>query len=274
MKKKVSKIDYSKAMLPRTRKAQFGDCFKMNYILILKCGLMLLLFFAPVIAYGFFMDFYYVSLMQHSTEEVEQTKMIFNYLLNGGILLFSLIAVIGITGVIQVLRNLIWGEGIYFGSDFAIGIRRNAGKNVLFAFIFSLFYALAYFVYSLFPETLISLFGLIIFALILLPIYLWIVLLNNTYDSKWTGLVRNGLFFYVKTIGWSILGVVMVLLPIGLVFIPFTLVWLKYILLVLFVVFVYPIVILIMVLYSTSKFDAYINKDNYSNYYLRGLNHD
>ena len=93
------------------------------------------------------------------------------------------------------------------------------------------------------------------------------------YESKWTGLVRNGLFFYVRTIGWSILGIAMLLALVGLIFIPFELVWVKYIILVAYVIFLLPIILLGFVLFCTSKFDEYINKENYPEYYLRGLNH-
>ena len=274
MKKKVSKIDYSKAMLPRTRIAQLGDCFKMNYSVLLKCGLMLLVFFTPLVGFSFFMDFYYVSLMSHSTEEVKQTILIYNWIYQGGLILTSYIAILGLSGVIHVLRNLIWGEGIFFKEDFGEGIKNNAGKDIIFAVIFSLFYAAAYVVYSLFPSTIISWFGLFLFALVFLPIYFWIMFLNNTYDSKFGQLLKNGLFFYIRTIGWTLLGILMPLSLVALYFIQFYLVWLKYILLVLIIIFVYPIIILIMTLYTTSKFDVYINKDNYKDYYLRGLNHD
>ena len=244
MKKKVSKIDYSKAMLPRTRIAQLGDCFKMNYSVLLKCGLMLLVFFTPLVGFSFFMDFYYVSLMSHSTEEVKQTILIYNWIYQGGLILTSYIAILGLSGVIHVLRNLIWGEGIFFKEDFGEGIKNNAGI------------------------------GLFLFALVFLPIYFWIMFLNNTYDSKFGQLLKNGLFFYIRTIGWTLLGILMPLSLVALYFIQFYLVWLKYILLVLIIIFVYPIIILIMTLYTTSKFDVYINKDNYKDYYLRGLNHD
>lgn len=274
MKKRVSKIDYSKASLPRTRKAQFLDCFKMNYLLILKCGLMLLLFFSPLIGFAIFADFFCVSLMANATQEIEQTQLTYEYLLNIGLILFSLVALVGITGVIHVLRSFIWGEGVFFGSDFARGVKQNGGKNIVFALIFSVFYALAFFVFSLFPDAIVSFLPIAIFALIFLPIYFWIILLNNVYDSKWTGLVRNGLFFYVRTIGWSILGILMLISLVGLLFIPFALLWLKYIILIMYVIFVLPIALLIMVLFTTAKFDEYINKDNYPDYYLRGLNHD
>lgn len=274
MKKKVSQIDYSKAMLPRTRKAQFGDCFKMNYSVLLKCGLMLLVFFTPLVGFSFFMDFYYVSLMSHTAEEVKQTILVYKWILNGGLILTSYIALLGFSGVIHVLRNLIWGEGIFFKEDFAEGIKQNAGKNTLFAVIFSIFYAGAYVVYSLFPTLIVSWFGLILFALVFLPIYFWIMFLNNTYDSKFGQLLKNSLFFYARTIGWSLVGILMPLVLLGLYFIPFYLVWLKYIILVLFIVFVFPIIVLIMNLYATSRFDVYINKENYPDYFMRGLNHD
>lgn len=257
-------------MLPRTRRAQFLDCFKMNYIVLLKCGLMLLLFFAPLIIFSMFMDLFFDSLMAHAIEEIEQTKMIFYYLYNGGLILLSLIAIMGLTGIIHVLRNLIWGEGIFFKDDFSSGIKQNISKNLIFGVIFGLFYGLAFFVYYLFRDNFISLFGILLFALVFLPIYFWIMLLNNTYNSRVGGLLRNGLYFYTKNIGWSLLGILMPLSLVGLLFIPF--VWLKYIALVLVVVFVYPIMVLIMVLYSTAKFDASINKDQYPDYYLRGLN--
>lgn len=274
MKKKVSKIDYSKAMLPRTRKAQLGDVFKMNYVILLKCGLMLLVFFTPLVGFSFFMDFYYASLLSHATEEVEQTILIYKYILNGGLILTSFIALLGFSGVVHVLRNLIWGEGIFFKEDFADGIKQNAGKNIAFAAIFSVFYAGAYVVYSLFPTMIVSWFGLFLFALVFLPIYFWIMFLNNTYDSKFGVILKNGLFFYVRTIGWSIVGILMPLSLLSLYFVPFYLVWLKYLLLVLFIVFLFPIIVLIMNLYTTSRFDVYINKENYPDYYLRGLNHD
>ncbi len=274
MRRKVSKIDYSKASLPRSRKVQFFDCFKMNYLLIFKCGLMLLLFFVPMIAFSFFADFYYVSLMSNAVEEIEQTQLVYDYLLNIGLILFSFIALIGITGVIYVLRNFIWGEGIFFASDFARGIKQNGGKNIAFAAIFSLFYALAFFIFSLFPDAIISLIPIIIFAFIFLPVYFWIILLNNFYSSKWKDLFRNGLFFFIRTIGWSLLGSLMLILLVGLLFIPFEFIWIKYIVLIAYIVFLLPIILLVMVLYSTSIFDEYINKDNYLDYYLRGLNHD
>lgn len=274
MKRKASQFDYQRASLPRTRKVQFLDCFKMNYRLILKCGLMLLIFFAPMILFSVFADLYYVSLMSQSKEEIEQTQLLYNYLLNVGLILLSLVAIIGITGVIHVLRNFIWGEGIYFRDDFLTGIKQNYGKNVIFATTFAIFYALSYFIYSLFPDAIVSLLPIIMFALIFLPVFFWIILLNNLYSSKWTGLLRNGFYFYIKTIGWSLLGILMPLTLLGLLFIPFELIWLKYIILIAFIVFAFPIILLIMVLYSTSVFDNAINKDNYPDYYLRGLNHD
>ena len=283
MKKKVNHIDYSKASLPRTRRVQFGDCFKMNYLLILKCGLMLLLFFSPLIGFSIFADLYYVSLVSNSTEAIKETILIYDYLLNLGFILLSLVAIVGITGVIYVLRNFIWGEGIFFGSDFARGIKQNAGKNTLFAVVFGIFYALAFFVYSVFPDAIVSLLPLLLFILIFLPVFLWIILLNNFYESKWTSLVRNGLFFYVRNIGWSILGILMLIFSIGWLFIPYELLlsiipfeiaWLKYVISVVGIVFLLPITLLAVVLFSTAKFDENINKDNYLDYYLRGLNHD
>lgn len=244
----------------------------MNYTTILKCGLFLVIFFTPLIGFSFFMDFYYVSLMTNATEEIEQTKLVFHYIFNIGLVLFTLVALLGISGVFRVLRNLIWGEGLFFKDDFTSGIKQNFKKNTAFAAIFSVFYLLAYFVYSILPESAIAYFGLVMFALIFVPIYFWMMLLNNTYNSTWFGLLKNGMFFYIKTIGWSLLAAVIIVSPVCLIFIPMEFVWAKYIALILIIVFVFPIIFLIMILYSTSKFDLLINKDNYPDFYCRGLN--
>lgn len=274
MKQKVSKVDYSKAMLPRTRRAQFFDCFKMNYALLLKCGLILLLFALPLIAFCLFMDFYYVSLLSHTEEAVEQTLLLFFYFYNLGVVILLLPIVVGASGVIHILRNFIWEEGIFFFKDLGDGIKENAIKNILFSIIFGVLYLLSYFVRSIVVLPIISFFPLALFALIFFPVFLWILFLNNTYSSKFGALFRNGIFFYMKSIGWSILVAFVALALVALVFIPFSFVWLKYIFIVLFFVFILPIIVLIMTLYSISKFDEYINKENYKDFYLKGLNHD
>ena len=274
MKPRANKIDYSKAMLPRTRKEQFKDCFRMNYMVLLKCGLFLFLFFVPMLAYSLFMDFYYMALMAHSTQEVEQTRLLFFYILNSGIVVLSLPVIVAISGITHVLRNLIWGEGIFFASDFGAGIKTNSPKNLIFGFIAGVIFFGSYFIISLFSGLFVAYIPLIIFAVIFFAVYFWMVFLNNTYSDKWTGLVRNGFYFYIKNVGWSILGMLMPLSIAALVFMPLSLIWLKYILLVLFIVFIFPIIFLIMTLFTTAKFDESINQEYYPDYYLRGLNHD
>ncbi len=274
MKLKASKIDYSKAMLPRTRRAQFLDCFRMNYMLLLKCGLMLFAFALPLIAFCLFMDFYYISIIEHATEAVEQTKLIFFYFYNGGVVILLLPIIVGACGVMHIYKNFIWQEGIFFRIDFGAGIKENAGKSIVFYLICALLYLLSYFIYSMFAVPIVSYAPLFLFALIVFPIFLWILFLNNTYTSNFGQLLRNGTFFYVKSLGWSLLASFICLSPIALLFVPFYFIWLKYIFVVLFFVFILPIIVLIMALYSNSKFDEYINKENYPDHYLKGLNHD
>ena len=274
MKLKASKIDYSKAMLPRTRREQFLDCFRMNYVLLLKCGLMLFLFALPLIAFCFFMDFYYVSILEHASEAIEETKLIFSYIYNLGVVILLIPVVIGLSGIIHVLRNFIWQEGIFFMSDFGSGIKENVGKNILFFSISAILYLLSFFIYTMFGVPVISYVPLVMFAFIIFPVFLWILFLNNTYNSTFGSLLRNGTFFYVKSIGWSLLASLVCLSFVSLIFIPFFLIWVKYVLFILFFVFIIPIIVLIMLLYSNSKFDEYINKENYHDHYLKGLNHD
>ena len=188
MKQKASRVDYSKAMLPRTRKAEFLDCFKMNYVLLIKCGLVLFAFALPLITFSLLMDFYYISIMEHATEAVEQTKLIFFYLYNLGAVILCVPIVVALSGLTHILRNFVWQEGIFFGSDFASGIKENTGKNLLFFLIVGIFYLLSYFIYSLFAVPLISYAPLFIFGFVIFPIFLWGLFLNNTYKSNFSSL--------------------------------------------------------------------------------------
>ena len=274
MKQKVSRIDYSKSMLPRTRREEFLDCYKMNFALLVKCGLFLLVFAIPLIGFCLFMDFYYMSLLSQATEAVEQTKFIFFLVYNAGVIILCSLLLVALTGIIHILRNFIWQEGIYFLSDFKDGVKQNIGKNMVFFSIFSVLYLLSYLVFSLFNIGLISYAPLMLFVLFLFPLFIWILFLNNTYSSNFSTLVRNATFFLIKGFGWSILGVAMLLSSLLVIFMPFVLIWLKYIIVALYFVFVYPAIILIMVLYTTHKFDELINKVSYPDYYLKGLNHD
>ena len=274
MKQKVSRVAYSKAMLPRTRREQFLDCYKMNFILLLKCGLTLLLFALPLILFCIFMDFYYMSILNHVTEAVEQTKLVFFFLYNLGVIILCSLLIFALSGITHILRNFIWQEGIYFREDFGKGIKQNIGKNMVFYGICALLYLLSIVVYSLFNVSLISYVPLVIFVLIIFPIFIWFIFLNNTYTSKFFPLVRNSTFFYIKSLGWSLLATVVLFSSFAVIFIPLAFVWLKYIVVTLYFIFIYPAIFLVMVLYTTHKFDEFINKENYPEYYLKGLNHD
>ena len=252
----------------------------MNYFVILKCGLMLFAFFIPMLAFSLFMDFYYMSIFSSliskgaSDIEIEQARNLFFWILTSGIVALSMIVLIAISGITHILRNLIWGEGIFFASDFAKGIKANTPKNLIFGFIVGVIFFGSFFVVTLFNFLFAAYIPLIIFAAVFFPVYFWMMFLNNTYSSKWTELARNGFYFYIKNIGWSLLGILMPLSLTTFVFMPLALTWLKYILLVLLIVFVFPIMLLIMTLFTTSKFDEEINREYYPDYYLRGLNHD
>ena len=274
MKRKASKIDYSKAFLPRKRREQFKDCFKMNFSTLIKVGMMMFVSIVPMIAFSLFMDMLYGSLVRSTEEGLRETLLIWHYGLNAGLILLSLVASLGLTGSIRILRNMIWGEGIYFKQDFFGAIKENGGKNVLFTLIFSLFYGAALFVFISFADTVVAYVSMLLFVAILFPIYLWIIFLNNVYDSKFFVLVRNGFFFYIKTIGWSILGSIVILLPVTFILVPIDFLAVKYGVMSVLMIFFYPTVLLIMSLYSAAKFDQYINKDQFEDYYHKGLNAD
>ena len=116
---------------------------------------------------------------------------------------------------------------------------------------------------------------MIIFLLVFLPIYIWFILLVNIYSAPFKTYFKNSIYFYIKTIGWSILFGVLVELPFVIDLIPFQVnplyISIKYSAIIALIFFYYPALFTILLLYSNSKFDIAINKDLYPEYYRKGL---
>ncbi len=100
---------------------------------------------------------------------------------------------------------------------------------------------------------------------------MWGLMIANTYSSTFKEYANNMMFFYIKTFPSSLLMSLVLLLPVALSMLPTNLLVIKYVITILVILFYYPATLLGMNLLSSYSFDEVINKENYPEYYRKGL---
>lgn len=268
-------IDYDLSSLPATRKEAFKDVYKHNFRTIFSCGVMLLLFSLPLIIFLIVMNVARLGITpdKYSPESFDAVLLVWDLILNVGVTILLYIVIIGVGGVLRIIRQLVWQEGINFKHDFLTGIKENIKYFSLFYLFGALLYLITYVVYTFLLNFIFGLSLIFLFIVIFIPLFCWVLLTINVYQTNLGNYFKNGLFFYTKTIGWSLLFILFIIWPFFMVFLPGGgyLFLIKFPVLILMLLFYYPLLIIVATLYSFSKYDFYINKDNYPEIYQKGL---
>lgn len=145
--------EYARSTLPTNRWQLFWDIFKGNFGKIVKVNLLTLLFFIPLIAFIVINNIVLENngLLNPFSANVgigypaypnqagisEYIVLENSFILYGGILICSVIASVGLSGGMYVVRNMVWTEGIFVANDFWRGIRLNFKNALQTALFFS-----------------------------------------------------------------------------------------------------------------------------------------
>ena len=277
---KYSSHDYQYSSLPTNRKEAFKDVYRHNFRTILFSGGLLLLFALPLIIFNLVMDVgrLGMTLEHYSEEELYNVLLLWDIIVNVGSVILFFAFLVSFAGVFRIIRQLIWQEGISFWHDFKRGIKENYPIMSLLSGIVATIYLATYFVQLFFLQFFIGLTLIIIFMVVFISVYLWSIMMSGVYQTKLFVYVKNGFFFTSKSIGWTLLYVLMSTLPFlsyYLYFLSFSgsllFVILKYVIITIMVVMFYPMMLIVGLLFANSKFDTFINQENYPEYYRKGL---
>ena len=270
-----SNSDYQYSSLPTTRKESFKDVYRQNFKTITFSGLMLLLFSIPLIAFLLVMDLGRLGMTpdKFNEEQLKAVLLVWDIIVNVGTVALLYVVLIGLMGVTRVLKLLVWQEGIDFIYDFKVGIKENFKYFSLIYLLVSLIYLATYFVYLFLLTFIIGIWLIVLFVLVFVSLSLWSLFVINVYQTTLWNYIKNAAFFFSRGLPLTLLYVVFISFPFFSIFIPVTGVTLivKYPILLILLVFYYPFMIIVGYLYSLSKFDQYINKDNYPEIYRKGL---
>ena len=275
-KSKQASSDFTFAQLPHNRKEVFFDCLKLRFGTIVCCGLLLLLFLLPLIAIEITYDIVnlniYNSLIGGQMSEMQATlykNELQLYVSLAQTVCLGIFAV-GLAGVARILRQLVWGEPIFFWVDFKRGIRQNAARFVSVFAICALANVASVLCSTMLDEMPIVGYiplGALIFAVV--PIALFVLSQSAVYNVGFGKAISNGLAFYGKRL-WQTLLFTALALIVGLSRLaPISA--LKYLLMVLCTVFLLPMYIMAWLLVSCNVFDEVINRDNYPELFDKGV---
>ena len=270
-----SNQDYQYSSLPATRKEAFKDVYRHNFKTILSSGLTLFVFSIPLLIFLFVMDLGKIGMTpeKYGEEELKSVLLVWDLIVNGGAVLLLYVVLIGLMGIMRVLKLLVWQEGIDFFHDFKVGIKENFKHFSLLYLIFAIFYLLSYSVYIFVLNFFVGIWLMILYVIIFVSIGIWALFVVNVYQCNLWNYLKNAVFFYSKSLLLSIPFVILLIFPFFLVFVPLSIFsfTIKYPIILAMLILYYPCLIIIGYLYSLSKFDEFINRENYPEIYRKGL---
>ncbi len=131
--------NYARSTLPSNRWQLGWDIFKTNFTKILLLNLILLLFAVPIIAiilfrslnvsvmadtvpFASFFTYPYVGSLSGYIESIQIRADLQSTVF---LPLAAIILAVGLSGVLYILRNMVWTEGVFVGSDFWRGVKNN-----------------------------------------------------------------------------------------------------------------------------------------------------
>lgn len=279
--------EYARSTLPTNRWQLFWDIFKGNFGKIALSNFLVLIFFIPLFAViiinGMMQDYYSVTYPFGANlgigypafpDLAGQAELItynsdFTFLL--GITIASLIAAIGLSGGMYVIRNMVWTEGIFVANDFWRGVKLNVKNALQTALFFSLVLFMCKYMINL-VNLYLALGGLSKWQSVLLHISLgvsyvlivlaammslWMIALGVNYKLTFLNMLRNAFLMSLATFPQTVFFGVLALLPFGILCLGGTLFTIIGTIIIL--IFGFSYALLIWLDFAQWVFDRYIN---------------
>lgn len=278
--------DYVRSTLPTNRWSLFWDILKGRFGRLILVNLLVLLTFLPVIAV-FVWRYIYVSVQNvvgpfgsgltvgypviPDVAGVAEWQM---FQADVGFfamyIVAAIIAALGLSGGMYIIRNMIWTEGVFVANDFLRGIRRNFWNVLEAVLVFTVILFLARTMGNLanvYVATNNSLSGWMvaskvtgyIFVALGLLICFWMISLGINYKQGPWALFRNAVIMTFGTFPQTVFFAALALIPFALVL--YCGGFLLVIGLLILILFGFSYAMLVWMDYSQWAFDKFINPD-------------
>lgn len=212
-KRKPKPNDYTKNMLPQTRRAVFFDVLQLQWKKLFLAGVLLLLFYIPILLIGIGKDILHTSLYisadgaEASVQQLMATGYIYTVLLHGVVLtLLMALFSVALSGVLRIVRQYAWEENVHFPTDFAKGIRDNYRKITAICMLAGLIYVLClgvYYTVTAYKSTAVSYISLLpvgLSVLVVLPIFAIALVMVPIYNNRLGNTLKNAFVVYSRSL--------------------------------------------------------------------------
>ena len=241
--------EYARSTLPTNRWQLFWDIFKGSFSKLVKVNLLITLFFVPVLAILIF-----GGLMEDSNGVMypfganlaigyparpnlvglsESLAIQSDLMIYGLICVACLIAAVGLSGGMYVIRNMVWTEGIFVANDFWRGVKLNFWNALQAALFFSIILLLSKFLintaeFSLAVQDLSKAERIwfkisqgFSYVLIVLAAFMafWMIALGVNYKQSFFVLFKNSFLMTIGMLPQTVFFVAIGLLPVWLIMI-------------------------------------------------------
>lgn len=236
--------EYARSTLPTNRWQLFWDIFKGNFGKVVKVNLLIMLFMIPVIAvvvirmmmneangvaypFGASLGIGYPA-APNVVGLAESLKVQTDLYACLATIVLSLIAAVGISGGMYVVRNMVWTEGVFVANDFWRGVKLNYKNALQTALFFLIVLSVATYLINLTDYVLIADVGMGKFRRVWLNISrgvsyasiffaammsLWMLALGVNYKLKFFSMLRNAFLLTIGMFPQSIFFGAIALLP-------------------------------------------------------------
>lgn len=275
--------DFSLAKLPDNRFKQFFDIFKIEWKTLLLLGCILLLFSLVFIVLEVLHTFVASNLPSQlradggTEEQIINAQRLVEIIYNAILIPVFMIISVGLSGIARVLQRMVYGEGILLKDDFLHGIKINFKQYLILSLIYGVIRWIVVFNFY-YIGTVMALGEIVqgtsmgVFYLLIVPILLFMFAQSIIYDIKiWTNFKNSSKIAIASFFPMLIFGGILL----GLFFLNF--IWDPFIKMgieIAIILLIAPIYLLSLLLYSVSRFDLFINRDNYPQAYRKGLRPD
>lgn len=276
--------EYARSTLPTSRWGLFWDIFKGRFGRLVLVNLMVLVTFLPVIAilvwrsltismqgtvgpFGSGLGVGY-PVIPDITGAAESLTFQADLMFYGLLIPSMVIAGLGLSGGMYIIRNLVWTEGVFVANDFVRGIRRNFFNVLEAVLVFSVLLFLARTMGNLADYLtvigsgsagwlLASKIAGYIFVAFSILVCLWMISLGVNYKQGPWALFRNAVVMTVGTFPQTVFFAALALWPIFLVLFSSGILLIIGILLL--ILFALSYAMLVWMDYSQWAFDKFVN---------------
>ncbi|MCQ2742082.1 MAG: hypothetical protein MJ239_02125 [Bacilli bacterium] len=277
VKRKIAETDFLEENLPQTRSGQFKDILKINFRLFLELGLILLGVFALLLAKVYF-SYYFNAVAEnsfklgHISEEEKNSIVLWTFLISEGanVLLYPPVFIV-LAGVLRIVRQLCYTEGIIFSYDFKQGVKDNWAKFLFIGLFFALGQFIVALVYAFMGISFLSAIPYALSLLLVAPTFIGATYFFSTYENKLGRGLLNSMLIHLRASWRSLLLTAVIVAPVILIELFLGMIIVKLVIYSVLIVLCLPIVILAGYEMYLYVYDTNVNVYHFPEAIRRGL---